>query len=158
MKRIALFILAGLITISVSARKRLATYQKQVIECLGVEGDGSQTLRVTGTGRNKTDAKEQAKKDAVAAVIFNGIRSGMGGCDTRPLISEHNARDKYAEYFNIFFMDGGEYKKYVSMEDRKRRSDNKSKNKLFKNYRLTIRVHRNELESRLKEDGVIKNK
>ena len=52
----------------------MATFQKEKIECLGVEGDGSQTLRVTGTGRNITDAKEQAKKDAVMAVIFDGIR------------------------------------------------------------------------------------
>ena len=82
------------------AQAQIATYQKQSIECLGVEGDGSQTLRVTGTGRNKADAVEQAKKDAVMAIIFTGIRGGLNGCDTRPLINELNARDKYEEYFN----------------------------------------------------------
>lgn len=142
--------------ITLSARKRIATYQKQAIECLGVEGDGSQTLRVTGTGRNKSDAKEQAKKDAVMAVIFNGIRGGLAGCDTRPLVNEHNARDKYAEYFNIFFMDNGAYKRYVTLEDRKRRSNDKSKNKFFKNYRLTVRVLRSELQARLRADNIIK--
>ena len=142
--------------ITLSARKRIATYQKQAIECLGVEGDGSQTLRVTGTGRNKSDAKEQAKKDAVMAVIFNGIRGGLAGCDTRPLVNEPNARDKYAEYFNIFFMDNGAYKRYVTLEDRKRRSNDKSKNKFFKNYRLTVRVLRSELQARLRADNIIK--
>lgn len=158
--RTKLFILiaVGLMvgTTAVQAQRR-ATYQKQAIECMGVEGDGSQTLRVTGTGRNKADAVEQAKKDAVMAVIFDGIRGGLQGCDSRPLINELDARDKYDEYFNIFFMDKGEYTKYVSLEDRKLRSNDKSKNKYFKNYRLTVRVLRSELKARLKADGVIKN-
>lgn len=149
-------LILALMLCAFSANAQMATYQKQVIECLGVEGDGSQTLRVTGTGRNKADAKEQAKKDAVAAVIFDGIRGGLNGCDSRPLINEMNARDKYDEYFNIFFMDGGEYQKYVSMEDKKLRSTVKSKNKYFKNYRITVRVLRSELKARLKADGVIK--
>ena len=135
---------------------RMATYQKQVIECMGVEGDGSQTLRVTGTGRNKADAVEQAKKDAVRAVIFDGIRGGLQGCDARPLINELDARDKYEEYFNIFFMDKGEYSKYVSTEDRKLRSNDRSSNKMFSNYRVTVRVLRSELKARLKADGVIR--
>ncbi len=151
---IAVGLMAG--TTAVQAQRR-ATYQKQAIECMGVEGDGSQTLRVTGTGRNKADAVEQAKKDAVMAVIFDGIRGGLQGCDSRPLINELDARDKYDEYFNIFFMDKGEYTKYVSLEDRKLRSNDKSKNKYFKNYRLTVRVLRSELKARLKADGVIKN-
>lgn len=150
---IAVGLMAG--TTAVQAQRR-ATYQKQAIECMGVEGDGSQTLRVTGTGRNKADAVEQAKKDAVMAVIFDGIRGGLQGCDSRPLINELDARDKYDEYFNIFFMDKGEYTKYVSLEDRKLRSNDKSKNKYFKNYRLTVRVLRSELKARLKADGVIR--
>jgi hypothetical protein len=98
-------------------------------------------------------AKSERKFMKDYIVVIGG---GLAGCDTRPLVSEHNARDKYAEYFNIFFMDGGEYKKYVSMEDRKRRSYDKSKNKMFKNYRMTVRVLRRELQARLKGDGVIK--
>lgn len=141
---------------SVQAKTRKATFQKQAIECLGVEGDGSQTVRVTGTGKNKADAVEQAMKDAVMAVIFDGIRGGMQGCDSRPLISEMNAHDKYEDYFNIFFMDKGEYSKYVTTEDRRIFSDSRARNKYFKNIRVTVRVYRSELKARLKADGVIK--
>jgi hypothetical protein len=152
-----LFILtiAGLVC-SCSQAPRLATYQKQEIECLGVEGDGSQTIRVTGTGRNKADAVEQAKKDAVNAVIFKGIRGGLQGCDSRPLINELDARDKYADYFDIFFMDKGEYSRYASMEDRKLRSNDIQVNKSFCNFRITVRVLRSELRARLREDGILK--
>ena len=133
-----------------------AQYRKQVIECMGVEGDGTQTVRVTGTGKNKSDAKEQARKDAVAAVIFDGIRSGGGGCDMRPLVNDVNARRKYEDYFNNFFKDGGPYKKYISDKDRKKKTDVKTKNENFTNFRLTVRVLRPKLKERLKKDGIIK--
>ncbi len=141
-----------------SAQAQTATFQKEAIQCLGVEGDGSQTVRVTGSGRNRTDAIEQAKKDAVYAVIFEGIRvnAATGGCNTKPLIYEHNAREKYEEYFDIFFADGGEYSKYATLEDKKIRSNSKSKNKYFKNYRIIVRVLRPELKARLKSDHIIK--
>ena len=39
-------------------------------ECLGSELDGSITLRAWGTGRNRFDAVDQAKKNALREVIF----------------------------------------------------------------------------------------
>jgi hypothetical protein len=122
---------------------------------MGVELDGSQTLRVQGYGRNRSDAKEQAMKNAVWAVIFNGIRSGAGGCNTRPLVTEVNAAERYEDYFNLFFSDNGDYKKYVSLRDTKKGSSKKSKDKLGYSYEITVRVLRPELKSRLKADNVI---
>jgi len=136
--------------------QNVASFHDQPVECLGVELDGSQTLRSMGSGKTKSDAVEQAKKNAVWAVLFNGIRHGKAGCDMRPLLNEANAKEKYEEYFNIFFADGGEYKKYVSMEDEKRRSKDKTKNKYYKNYTITVRVLRSELKTRLKQDNVLK--
>lgn len=156
MKKKVLSLLALAMFMGTAAHAQMATYQKQVIECLGVEGDGTQTVRVTGTGKNKSDAKEQARKDAVAAVIFDGIRSGTGGCDMRPLVNDMNARRKYEDYFNKFFKDGGAYEKYISNKDRKKKTDVKEKNENFTNFRLTVRVLRPKLKERLKKDGIIK--
>lgn len=130
-------------------------YARSSIRCMGVELDGSQTLRVQGYGRNRVDAKEQAMKNAVWAVIFDGIRDGVGGCNTRPLVTEVNAKERYEEYFNIFFTDNGEYKNYVSLRDTKLRSGGRNKDKLGYAYDLTIRVLRAELKARLKADNVI---
>ena len=44
--------------------------QSEQTECISVEQDGSQTLRVWGKGRNRVDAVEQAKKNAVYEVLF----------------------------------------------------------------------------------------
>lgn len=150
-----IFVMTLCMSVDVQAQS-VASFHDQPVECLGVELDGSQTLRSMGSGNTKFDAVEQAKKNAVWAVIFNGIRQGKAGCDMRPLLNEVNAKEKYEEYFNIFFADGGEYKKYVSMEDQKRRSKDKSKNKYYKNYTITVRVLRSELKARLKQDNVLK--
>jgi len=155
MKKILLVAIAALLTITDSYAQKSAVYPRTSIMCLGVELDGSQTLRVVGYGRNRADAKEQAMKNAVDAVIFKGITEGTGGCNTKPLVTEVNARERYEDYFNIFFADNGEYKKYVSLRDTKKRSATKEKDKIGYSYQLTIRVLRSELKARLKADNVI---
>ena len=130
-------------------------------ECLGVELDGSQTLRIWGVGRNKKDAVEQAKKNAVRTVLFKGIHGGLSGCNTKPVILEVNAEEKYEDYFNAFFMDGGEYLKYISMKDEKRinlfkKDKDKEKSQHFVKYGITVRVLRAELKKRLTDDNVLK--
>lgn len=130
-------------------------YARNSIKCLGVELDGSQTLRVQGYGRNRSDAKEQAMKNAVWAVIFDGIRDGVEGCNQRPLLTEVNAKERYEDYFNLFFADEGPYKEYVSLRDTKKRSGGRSKDKVGYAYELTIRVLRPQLKARLKADNLI---
>lgn len=138
-----------------------SAYYNYEAECLGVELDGSQTLRVWGEGRNKKDAVEQAKKNAVRIVLFKGIQSGLNGCNTKPVVFEVNAEEKYEDYFNVFFMDGGEFTKYISMKDEKRvnlfkKDKDKEKSKHFVKYGVTVRVLRSELRKRLIDDNIIK--
>lgn len=135
---------------------QIGEYGLPTIECMGVEGDGSQTLRVWGIGRNKTDALEQAQKNAVKEVIFKGIRTGSKECEMRPLIYEVNAEEKYQYYFNIFFKDDGDYKQYVTMEDRRPLTNKKENTKTQVKYGVTVRVLRAELLQRLINDKIIK--
>lgn len=142
----------------VSCRTTNASYVSYETECLNVEQDGSVTVRAWGEGRNKADAVEQAKKNAVKDVIFKGIKDGKCNCGVKPLIFEVNAEEKYEEYFNIFFADGGEYKEYVSAEDEKFFSKSSQRNKVGAKYGVTVRVLKSELKQRLIHDGVIKLK
>ena len=154
MKKILLSFLVAFLLMSADAQAQ-NVYARSSIRCMGVELDGSQTLRVQGYGRNRSDAKEQAMKNAVWAVIFDGIRDGVEGCNMRPLVTEVNAKERYEDYFNIFFSDNGEYKKYVSLRDTKKRSGGRVKEKLGYSYDLTIRVLRADLKARLKADNLI---
>lgn len=131
--------------------------QSYETECISVEQDGSQTLRVWGKGRNRSDAIEQAKKDAVYDILFKGVLKGNKGYNQRPVVTEVNARERYQEYFDIFFMDGGEYLKYVSMADKRLGSTKKLKTSDAQvGYLVTVRVLIPELRQRLKQDGILK--
>lgn len=159
MKNILLFIMSGYMAVNLcscgSHAESISAFHNQEIECLGVELDGSQTLRVFGTGKNKSDAVEQAKKNAVRAVVFKGITAGRAGCNMRPLVNEANAEEKYEDYFNIFFMDKGEYRKYVSMKDECPFSKSKNKTAVDVSYVVTVRILRSELKARLTEDNIL---
>ena len=102
---------------SCSGQKKLAGNYTYKSECMGVELDGSQTIKAWGNGRNRSDAVDQAKKNAIRDVIFFGINEGKSECNSKPLIFEVNAQDKYEDYFAKFFADGGEYKNFISLRD-----------------------------------------
>lgn len=156
--RKATLLLVALIFIQLNSNAQTyPVYNRSFISCMGVELDGSQTLRVLGYGRNKRDAKEQAMKNAVWAVIFDGIREGTPGCDMRPLVSEVNARERYEDYFNKFFADGGDYKKFVSLRDTRKNFAKKAKDRIGYSYETTVRVLCPKLKSHLKKDNIIDN-
>lgn len=123
-------------------------------QCLGVSPSGLQMLRTLGSGMNKAKAIEEAKRNAVSAVIFDGIVDGSGECNKRPLVNVPNARERYEEYFNAFFRDGGAYNKYVSLEE-KRTSRISSKNSALESWSVVVTVNRTELRNRLIDDNVI---
>jgi len=152
-----LFVLV--LTFSATAQKKTAGYYAYKTECLGVELDGSQTLKAWGNGRNRADAVEQAKKNAMRDVIFKGIREGKQECNQKPLIFEVNAEEKYEDYFNAFFADGGEYKNYVSLRD-ERIGDkiNRDRKKMTESVTngLVVRILRAELKAKLIADNIIK--
>lgn len=160
MKKFLLLGIALLTLVMTSGCKSTSTvaYHSQKVECLGVELDGSQTLRSWGSGRNKQDAIEQAWKNAVNAVLFQGILDGGKGCDVRPLVNEPNAREKYEEYFNLFLSDGGDYMMYCSTIDEKFLSKQNYRNAVQSTYAVTVRVLRSDLRQRLRDDNVLPKK
>ena len=76
-------------------QKKTAGFYEYETECLGVEGDGSQTVRAHGKGRNREDAMEQAKKNAVKDILFKGISKGSAECNVKPVLFNPNAREKF---------------------------------------------------------------
>ncbi len=142
-----------------SPQKKISGNYTYKTECLGLELDGSQTIKAWGNGRNRFDAVEQAKKNAVNDVLFNGIYEGKQDCEKRPVVSEVNARQKYENYFNSFFVDGGEYKNFVSLKDertfQKINRDRKGARESI-THGFVIRVLRSELKQKMIQDGIIK--
>lgn len=141
------------------AQKQTAGNYSYSTECLGVESDGTQTLKTWGRGRNRFDAFAQARKNALYDVIFKGISNGSPECEVRPLVSEVNAREKYEMYFNKFFEDGGEYRHYVSMRDErweKKLGRERKKGTGSVTVSAVVIVERPKLKAKLIEDGILK--
>jgi hypothetical protein len=163
MKRLLYFVVIAVIFAafaSCGVKTKVASFQNHETECVNVELDGSQTLKAWGTGRYWYDATEQAKKNAVRDVLFKGHFAGNGGCLDQPLIMEVNAQEKYADYFNKFFRDGGEYKTFISLKDERigkhiiRQRDAMNKDQSL--YSVIVRVKRVELKEQLIKDGILK--
>ncbi len=124
--------------------------------CEGTELDGSQMVRAYGAGKTKRDAKKQLEKNAIRDVLFFGIREGKQGCEVRPLIPTPNARDKHKKYFNKFFSDGGQYKRYVKLNDSPRHTTQKyrgeGKEKIFTKI---VTINMVKLERELTQEKII---
>lgn len=150
---LSMLLLTGACKTPIKVENEYASYGFQ-IECLGVDPDGSQTLRTWGKGKNKTDAIEQAKRNAIEAVIFKGITAGTGDCNKRPLVNEVNAREKYEDYFNAFFAKNGAFNKYVELYET-RTSRIKSANSTQEAWSVIVKVDRTALRKRLIDDNLI---
>lgn len=133
----------------------LMTFETQ---CLGSSMDGTLRLKAWGTGANRAAAIENAKRNALRDVLFKGIRSGSAECNQNPLIYEVNAQERYEDYFNAFFSEGGAYTRYAFLYDETLTSRTKAKGKTQQAYGVVVTVHRAELQQRLLNDGIITHK
>lgn len=159
MKKVLAILIATVGICTAHAQKSTAGNYKYKTECMGVELDGSATLKAWGNGRNRADAVEQAKKNAVRDVIFHGISEGKSECNSKPLIFEVNAEEKYEDYFNKFFADNGEFRNYISLRDERifdKISRDKKGARESVTHGLILRVLRAELKAKLIADGIIK--
>lgn len=162
LKSIAIITLAAFATISMSSCKRdrhtvkatnaTAAYTNFQTTLMGSEGDGTLTVRAWGQGSSKGDAIEQAKKKAVETVLFKGF---TGNTSIRPLVTEVNARERYEKYFDPFFKDGGEYRKFVKEESAGEASRIEAKGSAQTNYGVICTVDRPKLRKQLVKDGVL---
>ena len=101
-----------------SKRERQILYSSSYnyeIQPAGVGQDGTKAVKVWGYGRSPEDAVKAAKRNAIAAIIFQGIPAGPGVGRTPAIVTEHNAEEKYAGYFDEFFKTGGRYLSFIAL-------------------------------------------
>lgn len=156
MKKTLITIVAATTLLLSGCQTSTSSYASYETECLGISLDGSQKLRAWGQGRHRQQAMQQAAKNAMSDVIFNGIRGGSGGCSVKPLVTEANAREKHEEYFNRFFSDQGDYRNYMSLKGAPIRSRVKEFNSNGRRFGVVVTVQRTALQQKLKNDGIIK--
>ena len=156
------FILATVtcLTISAQSRKDLkAMYHSAYsyeVSCLGVGQDGTKAIKVWGYGKNADVAAYNAKRDAVAAVIFRGVPGGNGAAPT-PAILSMDGYEKNAEFFDNFFNAGGRYLSFINLTNDGVPSG-EDRIKMSKGYKVAVSasVNYNGLRTYLEEKGIAK--
>lgn len=157
MKKVLVLTILALVAVSchVSRNPVAASFQSPV-QFLKTDVDGSITVRATGIGRNYNDALDQARKLALREMIFKGIQVPNNSFLSKPLIMEVNAEEKYQDFFNMFFTDGGDFKDFVSAEDKRVGSTVEKKADAKVRQTVTVRLLRPELKQYLIDHKVIK--
>lgn len=87
------------------------------IEAVSTGSSGSYLIKVWSYSKKPVLAIEQAKKNAVHGIIFQGFTGKPGVSGQKPLTSNSNLEQEKREFFDPFFEDGGKYMKFVSLSN-----------------------------------------
>lgn len=127
------------------------------VECVNTGVEGTYLLKVWSYSKSQTKALNEAKRNAVHAVIFRGFASNANCYQQSALATSPGVEEQYKDYFKAFFADGGKYLKYatnsndgsIAPEDRV---------KVGNQFKLgvTISVQKDLLRQELEQAGVIK--
>lgn len=121
-------------------------------ECLGYDANGFVRVRTWGKGPDKKTAIDNAKRNALDAILFQGITGS--NCDTRPLVTAVNPRERFSNYFDQFFTRNGPYESFITVET-KADSYIKADDSMTQLWGVTAIINRTALEARLRNDNVI---
>lgn len=102
-----------------SKDKQFVCPENYEIQVKGVGQDGTKVFTIWATGKTINDAVAIAKRDAVAACLFRGIK-GAGSTEATPAIIKEGVTDDNQEFFSTFLAlpdkkgNGGKYLRYVN--------------------------------------------
>ncbi|MFD0940175.1 hypothetical protein [Pedobacter boryungensis] len=85
------------------------------VEVAGTGVQGTYLVKVWSYSKRPAVAIEQAKKNAVHAIIFKGFPGKTGIAGKPPLTTNVNIEEEKKEFFTDFFSEGGKYMKFVSL-------------------------------------------
>ena len=88
---------------------------KYEIEGIGTGVQGSYQVKIWSIGSFQEAIIEQAKKNAVHAIIFKGFPDNNRVKGQKPLATNPNLEQEQLAFFDEFFLNGGKYLKFVSL-------------------------------------------
>ncbi len=142
--------LSSLMLLSFASNNR--TYQT---ECVTLETDGYITIKIWNTKKGAKYKPEQARKDAIHAILFSGI-AGNSGCSTQPpLLNKTEEQENFKTIEKSFLAKNGKW----SMFTRSSATESTLPANLgIKNWKVyQVSISRNELRKYLEEQKIIKS-
>lgn len=137
--------------------KLVADYNATIVE---VGAQGTAVVKAWGVSSSIKNAKEEAKRNAVRAILFKGFPSSanVNSTDLRPMITDPNAEQAHKEYFEQFFKNDGKYLQFVQFADETGKiatGDMVRKGAQYK-VGMVVIVNKTNLRRELENAGIIK--
>ena len=157
MKKISFLIAAAaMVLFAGCGAKRSQAYYDQPSQLLSVNYDGTYVIRTQVRARNAAIAFTDGQRKVMDEVIFKGVKAASNGVsDLKPLCFDLNAKEKYEDYFQVFFRDGGEWTKYASLKDKRTATTRYQRDGRQMVETVTVTIDRAALKKKLQEDGII---
>jgi hypothetical protein len=148
--QLLILVMSSLMLFSFTSNNR--TYQT---ECITIERDGYITVKIWDTKKGAKYKPEQARKDAIHAILFSGI-SGSNGCTTQPpILNKSEEQENFKTIKKSFFAKKGKW----SMFSRSSSTETTLPANLgIKNWKVyQVSISKNELRKYLEEQKIIKS-
>jgi hypothetical protein len=143
-----IIVMSSLMLLSFAGNNR--TYQT---ECVSIETDGYVTIKIWDTKKGARYKLEQARKDAVNAILFSGIAGG-NGCSTQPpILNKTEEQEKFKSIEESFFAKNGKWSMYTRSSATETTLPENLGVKNWKVYQVS--VSKNELRKYLEEQKII---
>jgi len=124
-------------------------------ECVTIETDGYATFKIWDTNIGAKYSQEEARKDAVNAILFSGI-SGSKGCATQPpILNKNEEQENFKTIEKSFFSKKGKWKIFTRSAATETTLPANLGVKNWKVYQVS--VSKNELRKYLEEQKIIKS-
>ncbi len=146
----------------ISADKQTLAWRYEIEPTSGQATQGSILVKVWSYSKDKNIAQSQAGKNAVHGVLFKGVAALNDGASRvpaqKPIVTDPNAEETYADFFKTFFANGGKYMKYVNFVNNGIPSaGNIIKIKNEYKIGVTVSVAKDALRKEMEAEGIIKS-
>ncbi len=124
-------------------------------ECVTIETDAYVTIKIWDNKKGAKYNAEQARKDAIHAILYSGI-SGGNGCTTQPpILNKTEEQEQFKSIEKSFFSKNGKWSMFVRSAIIETTLPTNLGNKNWKVFQVAI--SKNELRKYLEEQKIIKS-
>ena len=124
-------------------------------ECISTDNDGYITIRIWDTKKGEKYSAENARKDAIHALLFSGVSGGSGCASQPPILNNGKEQESFKSIKNSFFRRSGKWSYFTRSavsDDVLPNSLGDSKSKVYK-----VSVAKDRLRRYLEEKKIIKS-
>ena len=156
-RKLLYFVLCTLVlSLASCGAKRSQAFYDQPSRVLSADYNGTYVVRTQVRSKDAVTAFYDAQRKVVKEIIFDGIQAANNGVsDLKPLCLDMNAQEKYEDYWNAFFSDGGPWKQFTNYSKRRVVTTRYERDGRQMVETGTVTVDRAGIKKKLQEDGII---